>query len=139
MRIFVYGSLMEGFHNFDKYLVGKVRSRNYGTTKGTLYHLKNKGYPGYTLDGVGTIHGEIIEIEDDELTLDAIYKLEDCVINNKPENSYNRTKVSVRNLDNDLVEDLEAFVYAPDSPKNIDDERILIKHGNWKRYMETIW
>ena len=138
MRIFVYGSLMEGFHNFEKYLVGKVISRSYATTKGTLYHLKNKGYPGFVLDGVGNVHGEIIEIEDDELTISDIYKLEDCVVNNRIDNSYNRKEILVQNYKENSVEYLEAFVYSLDSSKNVNDERILIEHGNWKQYMETV-
>lgn len=136
MKIFVYGSLMHGFFNYEKYLVGKVKSRNIGKTVGTLYHLGNKGYPGFIDSGDHQVYGEIIDIEDDEDTLAAIYKLEDCVVNNQINNSYNRKAIKVFDTESNECIEIEAFIYSLDSDKNTGDSRVLIEHGSWRQYME---
>ena len=53
---FVYGSLMEGFWNYEKVLKNKVIEKKAVFVHGTLYHLKHKGYPAL-LKGQNKIYG----------------------------------------------------------------------------------
>ena len=44
--MFAYGSLREGFFNYDKYLKGNVISNRRAKIKDVvLYHMPYKGYP----------------------------------------------------------------------------------------------
>ncbi|MEG1087813.1 MAG: gamma-glutamylcyclotransferase family protein, partial [Cetobacterium sp.] len=62
-KIFVYGSLREGFFNYDKYLVNKVSPASLGKVNGKLFHLSHKGYPAL-LDGEEEVIGELMELKD---------------------------------------------------------------------------
>jgi gamma-glutamylcyclotransferase (GGCT)/AIG2-like uncharacterized protein YtfP len=65
VKVFVYGSLMNGFWNFEILLGDKVKEIRKGTTRGEIYHLP-EGYPG-AIEGCGQIHGELIEVDDKTL------------------------------------------------------------------------
>ena len=66
INIFVYGSLREGFFNYDKYLKGKVIKNIPAVLEGMdLYHMPYKGYPAI-IPGNGILKGEIIEVMDYE-------------------------------------------------------------------------
>lgn len=62
-RLFVYGSLMEGFFNYEKIFLGKVLSRTPARVRGLLYHQTRKGYPAM-IPGGGWVKGELLELED---------------------------------------------------------------------------
>ncbi len=58
--IFSYGSLMQGFWNYDRYLHGKAKLIGEGSMGGNLYHLP-EGYPAL-LQGKGTVWGEVMKL-----------------------------------------------------------------------------
>ena len=69
LKIFVYGSLREGFFNYDLYLKGKIKSIRPAIIEGyDLYHMPYKGYPAI-FSGKQTIIGEVVELIDYKLTL----------------------------------------------------------------------
>ena len=61
-RMFVYGTLMKGFVNYDHHLRGQVISITQGDTAGQLYHLP-QGYPAL-VEGDKAIKGEVMELVD---------------------------------------------------------------------------
>ena len=71
--IFVYGSLMRGFWNYDRYLHGKGEFIGVGSLEGDLFHLPD-GYPAL-LPGEGTVWGEVIKLLD-KSTINALDRLE---------------------------------------------------------------
>lgn len=97
-KVFVYGSLREGFFNYDKYLKNKVSPASLGEVRGKLFHLPHKGYPAL-LDGEDTVIGEIMALKDfyeDIVSLDQMEgfrSFEDISIN-----EYIRTTINVKNL-----------------------------------------
>ena len=57
INIFVYGSLREGFFNYDKYLSGKISKKmNAKLNNVELYHMPYKGYPAI-INGQDSILG----------------------------------------------------------------------------------
>lgn len=64
-KMFVYGTLMSGFRNYDKYLDGKVIAVRSAYIYGKLYNLKEKGCPGVT-EGSDKVFGQVISFVDDE-------------------------------------------------------------------------
>lgn len=46
INFFVYGSLREGFYNYNKFLAGKIFKKKQGKLHNVkLYHMPYKGYP----------------------------------------------------------------------------------------------
>lgn len=135
-RIFVYGSLMENFFNYDKYLKGNVLARENGYVVGTLYHLVNKGYPGFVKIGNDRVYGEILTIKSDQKLVEALDQLEGYSGAYHGENAYNRFQVAVHPLENNKVLYLDAYVYNIHAPCNHTDERLYLENGSWRQYME---
>ena len=65
INLFVYGSLREGFFNYDKYLAGKVVEKKDASLENMrLYHMPYKGYPAIT-PGNDKVLGEIMVINEE--------------------------------------------------------------------------
>lgn len=131
--LFVYGSLMEGFFNSEKALVGKVERRIKAKTKGKLYHLANKGYPAL-VDGEDTVYGELLVMKDLDATFPALNKIENYFGENDPKNEYHRVVIEVETLDGHK-ELAYAYKYNEDNVENQKDKRVYIPSGNWREYM----
>ena len=88
INLFVYGSLREGFFNYDKYLNGKVTQKKDAKLENMkLYHMPYKGYPAITF-GKDTVLGEIMVLneEDYEATMSAMDEMEGFISEANPEN-----------------------------------------------------
>ena len=133
-KIFVYGSLLENFYNYNKYLVGKVEKKNYGKVLGKLYHLKNKGYPAM-IKGNDFIYGEIFELYDWEMTVARLDELEGYYGEKNPDNDYNKTLIEVEVLPEKSKE--LAYVYMYNCKDELELEKeIYLPEGNWRNFME---
>lgn len=134
-KIFVYGSLREGFFNYDKYLKGKVSNPTLAMIKGKLYHLSHKGYPAL-LEGEDEVIGEIMELRDfykDMIPMDQMegyYSAEDKTLN-----EYTRTVMTVKNLETNKEEEVYVYKYEVLNDKTFDTDAIYLPKGDWKEYM----
>lgn len=92
-RLFVYGTLKQG-HPLHRYLRGTAGVEYIGSarTRGKLYHLPRRAYPGATpSDREGDIlYGELYHISQPELTLKRLDRIEGC-----NEGLFERRRVSV--------------------------------------------
>lgn len=134
---FVYGSLLTGFYNYDKFLKGKVIATELGSIIGTLYHLQNKGYPGCIAVGEQRVFGEIITFDNTDGALDRIDDLEGYKPNQADDNEYNRTNLVVNRLFDHTTVNLDVYLYNPHSKNNQNDTKILLPNGDWRHYMLT--
>lgn len=134
-KIFVYGSLREGFFNYDKYLSARVSKPTLATVKGKLYHLSHKGYPAL-LDGEDEVIGEIMTLNDfykDVVPMDEMegyYSAEDTTLN-----EYTRTVMTVKNLETNLEEEVYVYKYEQYSNEDFDTHAVYLPNGDWKEYM----
>lgn len=135
-KIFVYGSLMKDFFNYKKFLEGKVIKVEMAYVKGSLYHLKNKGYPGFIEEGNDYVYGEIITYKTDDDLVKALDLLEDYSGVYHIENAYNRCKSMVFNMEEANFEELDVYVYNPKATCNLKDNRLYLNEGSWRRYMD---
>lgn len=145
--LFVYGSLLKGFYNYDKYLQGKVTSSVEAKTSGKLFHLSHKGYPAL-IDGNDEVYGELIEIKDYEETLKQLDELEGFKGSNNIENDYNKVLKEVEVIDMSAEggylqsnKKLKAYVYMynvnnPLQKEEINEKALYLPEGSWRRYME---
>ena len=137
LNVFVYGSLREGFFNYDKYLKGKVVSITPAKIENKIvYHMPYKGYPAI-LDGNGTVYGEVMEINPDiyNETMTAMDKMEGFISDNNPENEYEKLVLEVEHLDTNKKENCYVYFYNKDIDSKFNSESILISHGDWVKHM----
>ncbi|MDU3524841.1 gamma-glutamylcyclotransferase family protein [Clostridium sp.] len=135
LKIFVYGSLREGFFNYDLYLKGKINSIRPAEISGfELYHMPYKGYPA-VLPGKNTIVGEVVELINYDSTLKPMDEMEGFLGEGNPNNEYSRKIVKVKLTDDESFEDCYSYFYNKDIDTKFQDEAIYIENGDWKEYM----
>ncbi|WP_066869112.1 gamma-glutamylcyclotransferase family protein [Clostridium mediterraneense] len=132
-RFFVYGSLREGFFNYDKYLKGNVLTNEIATTKGELYHMKHKGYPAL-IDGDRDIEGEVITVNNPDEITKALDEMEGFFGVSNPKNEYERIEKEVR-LSDGSTELCYVYKYVEEDVNNFDDNYIYLNENSWKEYM----
>ena len=137
INFFVYGSLREGFFNYDKYLAGKVlKKMDAKLNNMKLYHMPYKGYPAIT-PGDNVILGEIMVISEDvyEETMKAMDEMEGFISENNPENEYHKIILEVENLETKEKEKCFVYFYNKDKDVNFIKQAEYVPNGDWKSYM----
>lgn len=137
INIFVYGSLREGFFNYNKYLDGKVyNNRKAKLENMRLYHMDYKGYPAI-INGDETVFGEIITLNesDYESTMKAVDEMEGFISENNPENEYHKIILEVEDINTNEKEKCFVYFYNKDKDIDFDNKAEHIPNGDWKNYM----
>jgi len=137
INLFVYGSLREGFFNYDKYLDGKVIEKKDAKLENMkLYHMPYKGYPAITF-GKDTVLGEIMVLNEDdyETTMSAMDEMEGFISEGNPENEYHKVILEVENLHTNEKENCFVYFYNKDKDPLFDSNSIYVPHGDWKEHM----
>jgi gamma-glutamylcyclotransferase (GGCT)/AIG2-like uncharacterized protein YtfP len=127
-KVFVYGSLMEGFWNHTRVLEGKVEILGRGRVRGSLYHLR-EGYPAL-LEGEDDVVGEVVGPVDKDLLRQLDY-LEGYVEGRKG-NFYDRKAMCVTMSDGSS-EVCWTYVYADNNYAERRGE--YLPKGDWKAHM----
>jgi gamma-glutamylcyclotransferase (GGCT)/AIG2-like uncharacterized protein YtfP len=137
INIFVYGSLREGFFNYDIYLKYKVISNKIGKIKNVdLYHMPYKGYPAI-IPGNGEVIGEVIEVSDYYNVIDPIDKMEGFISEGNPNNEYNKTQIEIE-LEDGTTEMCYVYYYNKDRDNLFEKKAIFISNCDWKKYMLSL-
>lgn len=136
MRLFVYGSLMEGFFNYKNSLEGKVISRTPARVRGLLCHQSVKGYPAL-LPGEGLVRGECLELEGFETLIVLCDRMEHYCGPGCPGNEYER-RISAVELEGS-GEETAAWVYwyARDDLGKPENPAVPLPGGDWAEYMRN--
>lgn len=138
INVFVYGSLREGFFNYDKYLKGKVISITPAKIENMIvYHMPYKGYPAL-LKGEGTVYGEIMEIKPEIYTetMKAMDEMEGFISENNPKNEYDKMIFEVENLKDGKKEKCYVYFYNRNIDNDFDDKAVFVTHGDWVKHMQ---
>lgn len=135
-RFFVYGSLMDGLFNYEKYFKGKVLSKTYARTKGELYHLSKCGYPAM-IDGDDFVYGELFEIGDYDETLKRVDAMEHFFGEGNPDNEYNRELIEVELLETGEKEFAFAYIYNAQDVEELRKNNPYIESGRWREFLEN--
>ncbi|MFL7797485.1 gamma-glutamylcyclotransferase [Clostridium chauvoei] len=135
IKVFTYGSLREGFFNYNKYLKGKVIKNRPAKVKDfILYHMPYKGYPA-VLKGHGEVYGEVMRLSDYNEVMSAVDEMEGFISKGNPSNEYNKDLVEV--LYEDGTKELcYSYIYNKEKDINFDKEAILVNSGDWKLYKQ---
>lgn len=127
-KVFVYGSLMEGFWNHTRVLEGKVEILGRGEVNGCLYHLR-EGYPAL-LEGEDQVVGEVSGPVDEDLLRHLDYL--EGYREGRKNNLYNRKAVQVRMADGSSV---ECWIYVYGDAEYARGKGTYLPEGDWRRHM----
>lgn len=136
-KIFVYGTLMKGYHNYNKYLDGHVNSIKRAYVYGKMYHLPGEECPAI-VDGNERVYGQVLEGEDDDdgKVLKSVDLLEKY-FGNKSTVMYER-KIKEVFYEDGTSEMLDIYIFVnEDYFKN--HEYIYIEDGNWDSFKKTYY
>ena len=129
MPVFVYGTLINGFGNYNHFLKGNTVDEQEATAEGfQLYDVANGGFPGI-IKGEGTVKGQLMYFSDYgfENALKQLDRLEGYQ-KWSSHNMYVREEVTVKNQ---LGEPVQAWIYLWNN-KVIKQTRIT--SGCWREY-----
>ncbi|MEA3348763.1 MAG: gamma-glutamylcyclotransferase family protein [Pseudomonadota bacterium] len=139
---FVYGSLLERYKNFNRFLHKKVKTIQPAYCQGFLYHLPI-GFPGLvTLDGCqDLVVGEVMSFGNPVKIMRALDQLEGYYPDNSRKSTYLRKKLPIIvEIDAEKQEfaEREAWVYTypMDHLTPEHQKAYLISCGNWKLLCE---
>ena len=125
IQVFVYGTLMPGYRNHERFIAPHLLSSQPATVAGWLYDLP-AGYPG-VVEGDGIVHGNLLELPGQ--VLDSLDELEGYDPLGEPgENEYYRKLANVR-LSND--QEAEAWVYFMTRDRIQQMHGIRVESGYW--------
>lgn len=130
--VFVYGTLMEGFWNYERYLKPYVMDRRIGYVHGRLYHLP-QGYPAL-IDGHRQVMGELLRCQSFTKALRVIDELEGYYGPGNA-NHYERVTKKVYLPDEGPVEAF-TYIYSPARVDELERYGMLVSQGDWRKYME---
>lgn len=143
-HIFVYGSLMHSFFNYKKYLDGKVIGSHRARTKGSLYHMPDKGYPAL-IKGDGYVYGELLKIMNFKEKLIELDEMEGYFGKGELKNEYNREVKEIEILEdknNSILGEkvIPAYVYEYniENDDKFYDRSIRIPNGSWGEFMKRL-
>lgn len=132
-RLFVYGTLMQDFRNYLKYINGQVSQIEKGYVLGSLYHLKTNDYPIFLTDGEDKVWGEVISLPRDRRLLADLDKLEGFA--GQKDDVYQRRPLTVHI--SGRLETVEAYVYAGSLDEWPEDELVYLASGDWRVFKNT--
>lgn len=138
---FFYGSLMERFNNFNRYLKKRVRSIDIGYCRGYLYNLP-VGFPGLIVpeDPCSTlVAGEIMRFDNPQKMMKLLDRLERYIPGNEKKSIYLRRKLPLIYESTDhpkQLQKIDAWVYTyPEYHLSHEHHHeIRIECGQWKAF-----
>ncbi|MBW1645190.1 MAG: gamma-glutamylcyclotransferase [Deltaproteobacteria bacterium] len=140
---FVYGSLMERYSNFNRFLRRQVKSIQPAFCPGFLYHLPI-GFPGLIAmeNCQDLVAGELMSFRKPEKVLRALDQLENFYPDNPEKSIYQRRKLTViAAADNGNGEFYEqsawVYTYPLDHLTPEHQKEFFISCGNWKLFSEN--
>lgn len=108
IKVFVYGTLKEGFRNH--YLLSELKGLKNIFVKGTLYSIEGVDYPAFIDGGDFDIQGEVYEVDQD--TLSKLDELEGFFEMNHVSNLYERKEMMAYDGNNQELYVVSVYVYC---------------------------
>lgn len=138
---FFYGSLMERFHNFDRYIKKKVTSIEIGYCRGYLFNLP-LGFPGLIIpeDPCSTlVAGEIMQFRHPLKMMKLLDRLECYHPENEQRSVYLRRKMTLikENPENPTQRTMVnawVYTYPEQHLSNEHHKEVRIECGQWKAF-----
>ncbi|MGF9796639.1 gamma-glutamylcyclotransferase family protein [Brevibacillus agri] len=135
LPVFVYGTLLKGFHNHALCVKPFPHTEAKATIEGEIYHLP-EGYPGLLLGEGAEVTGAILDFAPEvyEKALAVLDELETYYGQWDPRNEYERTVVVARLAE--TGQEVPVYVYRYLDHDYVRQAGTKVEHGDWRRFME---
>lgn len=134
LPLFVYGTLMTGFRNYEKLLAAYIKETRPAYIEDvSLWHIKEAGYP-VIVAGTGIVKGELVILKDFAAAMPELDRLEGYT-GDPHESTYVRLIKLV--ADPETGEETDAHVYWYNrSLAEISGPVVEIRGGDWRVFMD---
>jgi gamma-glutamylcyclotransferase (GGCT)/AIG2-like uncharacterized protein YtfP len=134
LPVFVYGSLLDGFRNWELYVKPYPHQALPAEVKGRLYHLPT-GYPGLLLEGEKAVKGEVLLFSPEvyDKALRGLDELETFFGPGDPRNEYERVEVTARLAATGEERRVYAYRYVDEA--YVKRTGIFLDDGDWRAFM----
>ncbi|AGL00333.1 gamma-glutamylcyclotransferase family protein [Desulfoscipio gibsoniae] len=132
-RLFVYGTLLPGLANYDRYLKSCKPKTFPAKAKGVMYHLLQDGYP-IVQDGEGEVKGVIFESPELLVILpeiDEIHKFTGV----ESQSDLIREIRDVTNLETGETVKAHMYLWPPTKAHWLEESAEVIEHGDWLKFL----
>ena len=144
LPIFVYGTLLNGFHNHESFILPQAKIQSAYLSGVDLYHFDGRGYPGI-IAGKSKVLGEVVMVDpiDWSHQIRILDELEEYYGVKDSRNYYDRRVVQVNLVEKDINcahenqvrhKSIEAWAYF--ALHNLADiQATHVTHGDWRRHL----
>jgi gamma-glutamylcyclotransferase (GGCT)/AIG2-like uncharacterized protein YtfP len=138
VKLFVYGTLMKDFCNYNKYLLYNTVEIKKAYVYGRLYHLIDKECPAL-IEGTDKVFGEVITIADDDnkTIVSRVDELEKYFKGDNITIVYTREETKVYYETGD-IELLGAYILK-DRKLLSKENSIYIPSGDWRQFLSGFY
>ncbi|WP_347488951.1 gamma-glutamylcyclotransferase family protein [Desulfoscipio sp. XC116] len=132
-RLFVFGTLLPGLTNYNRYLKSSKPKTFPATAKGIMYYLPEDGYPVIT-EGEGEVKGVIYESPDLLIILpeiDEIHKFTGI----ESQSDLIREIRDVVNLETGETVKAHMYLWPPAKDRWLKQNATVIADGDWLKFL----
>ncbi len=123
---------MEGYFNYNTYLINHSLHVESAYTYGKLYDLPYKGYPAL-VEGDDIVYGQIITVKHLNILLASLDTLENY--SNSCQDEYQRQQRVVFDQFGNALS-VYCYIYQIHNDNKFFQNAIYLKEGNWDAYMK---
>ncbi|GAB4273247.1 gamma-glutamylcyclotransferase family protein [Thermincola ferriacetica] len=136
-NLFVYGTLLPGLENHEKF-IKKYRPEVYkASAKGTMYYIPEDNYPVVLDEGDGEIKGVLFVTRELPVILPELDEIEKFT-GVESQSHLIREIRDVKNLETGEVVKAHMFLWPPSKADWLKKNGVVIKDGDWKRFLENM-
>lgn len=133
-NLFVYGTLLPGLPNHQKFIEAHHPKVSPATTKGVMYYLPEDHYP-VVLAGEGTIKGVVFETRDMSVVLPELDEIEKFT-GVESQSHLIREIVDVELAETGEIIKAHMFMWPPSKGEWLKENAQVIPDGDWAKFLQ---
>lgn len=133
-NLFVYGTLLPGLENHDRFIEAHRPKVYIARAKGTMYFLPEDGYPVVLASGEGEIKGVVFETDDLPVILPQIDEIQKYT-GVESQNHLIREIKNVEILETGEKIKAHMYLWPPCKAQWLKENAVIIPDGDWARFL----
>ena len=133
-RLFVYGTLLPGLDNYDRFIEAHKPKVYNARARGVMYYLPGDGYP-VVLEGEGEVKGVVFESRDMPVILPEIDEIEKYT-GVESQSHLIREIRDVEVLGTGEKVKAHMYLWPPSKAQWLKVNGVVILDGDWARYLK---
>lgn len=134
-RLFVYGTLLPGLENYNRFLKPCSPKDYQAKAKGVMYYLPGDNYP-VVLEGEAVIKGTLYEADDLSLALTQIDEIQKYT-GVESQSHLMREIKDVENLDTGEIVKAHMYLWPPSRAEWLKKNAAIIHTGDWLSFLRN--